>query len=275
MQITAQMVKKLREETGLPMMDCKKALTEAGGDEQKAKELLRARGLKVQDKMADREAGEGRIFIHVDPDSGTVGVVDLRCESDPVAGTEDFARLGEALARAVAAAAEPPTPEGLLEMARPDDPSQTLRALYDEVFNRLRENLKIARADQFRGHVAHYLHFDGKTAAVVEFSAACPQELAVGVCQHVAAMNPRYARREDVPAEQVEAERAALAEQVKDKPPQIIDKIVEGKLGRWFSEFVLLEQPYVKDDKKTVGQVLREASPELTVVRFTRYRIGG
>lgn len=275
MQITAQMVKKLREETGLPMMDCKKALTEAGGDEQKAKELLRARGLKVQDKMADREAGEGRIFIHVDPDSGTVGVVDLRCETDPVAGTEDFARLGEALARVVATLPEPPTAESLLEMKLADDPSRTLRDLYDEVFNRIRENLKIARVDQFRGHVAHYIHFDGKTAAVVEFSQPCPEELAAGVCMHIAAMNPRYARREDVPAEQIEAERASLREQVKDKPPQIIDKIVEGKLGRWFSEFVLLDQPYVKDDKKTVGQALREAAPELTVLRFARYRVGG
>ena len=175
----------------------------------------------------------------------------------------------------MAAAPEPPSAETLLEMKQPDDPSRTLRELYDEVFNRLRENLKIARADQFRGHVAHYIHFDGKTAAVVEFSQPCPDELAAGVCMHVAAMNPQYARREDVPAEQVEAERASLREQVKDKPPQIIDKIVEGKLGRWFSEFVLLEQPFVKDDKKTVAQALREAGDDLTVLRFVRYRIGG
>ena len=124
------------------------------------------------------------------------------------------------------------------------------------------------------GTVGVYLHHDGKKGVLVKFNAACPPELKADVCMHVVAMRPPYARREEVPADVIAKEREVAKEQVKGKPENIVDKIVTGKINKWFAEVVLLEQPFVKDDKKSVGQVLREVAPTLTVESMQRIEIG-
>ncbi|MCK4340097.1 MAG: translation elongation factor Ts [Phycisphaerae bacterium] len=273
MAITAGMVKDLREKTGLPMMECKKALDEAGGDEQQAIELLRKKGLVQLSKRAGRETGEGRLTCYLDEASGRAAIVELLCETAPVAGTEDFIELSAAAARA-ATQIEAPTAENILEQPLPSEPARKVGDLLNDAVNRIRENIKIGRVGVLSGHIGHYLHHDGRKGVLVEFNAACPAELATGVCMHVAAMRPMCVRRDEVDPKLVEQEREIAAEQVQGKPEHILDKIVTGKLNKWYSEIVLLEQPFVKEDKKSVGQILQEAGPELTVNRYVRFEIG-
>jgi len=273
MGITAGMVKALRDKTGLPMMECKQALTEADGDEQKAVELLRKKGLAQLSKRASRETAEGRVAFSMDPDSGRVALIEVLCETEPVTTTEDFLKLCQAAAQ-ITARIDSPTPETIVEQALPDDPSRKLGDVLQDIVNRIRENIRIGRVSTVSGNVGHYVHHDGRKGVLVEFSNECPEEVAADVCMHIVAMRPPYARREDVPSDMVESERALATEQVKGKPEHLVDKIVTGKLNRWYSEIVLLEQPFVKEEKKSVQQILREASPELTVTRFVRLEIG-
>jgi elongation factor Ts len=274
MEVTATMVKTLREQTGLPMMDCKKALTATGGDSEKAIQHLREQGQIKGEKMKDREAGEGRIAIHVDAANKVAGIVELRCETAPVANTDDFTQLANAIAATVAAA-EAPTADNLRDTPLAGNAARKVGDAIGEVFNRLRENIQIARVEKVTGSVGQYVHFDGQKGTLVEFNADCPEELGAGVCMHVTAMNPPAATRNDVDDSKVAEQRAGFEKEAAGKPPEIAAKIVEGKLGRWYSEFVLLDQPFVKDDKKSVAQALKEVNPDLTIKRFVRYEVGG
>jgi elongation factor Ts len=274
MAITAGMVKALRDKTGLPMMECKKALSEAGGDEEKAIELLRKLGAGKIRRMATREATQGRIACFHDPATQSTGIVELRCETAPVANTEDFVKLVTTIARHVATA-EAPAADTIRQQPFKDDPAKTLGDHMDDVFNRIRENMKIARVGKLTGNVGHYIHHNAQVGVAIEMNAECPEELKTDLCMHIAAMNPACLRREDADPQEVEQQRQIFAEEARGKPEQIIEKIVGGKLNRWYSEFVLLEQPFVKDDKKSVGQVLKDVSPELAINRFLRYEVGG
>ena len=273
MAIDAGMVRDLREKTGLPMMECKKALQEAGGNEQQAIELLRKKGLSQLSKRAGRDTSEGRLTCHIDPASGRAAMVELLCETAPVAATADFVQLGQIAAQA-ATRLDLPTVDAVLAQPLPNDPARKIGDMLHDVVNRIRENIKIGRVGAVAGHVGHYLHHDGKKGVLVEFSGDCPANLRADVCMHVVAMRPMYARREEVDPALVETERKIAVEQVKGKPANMIDKIVTGKLNRWYSEVVLLEQPFVKEEKKSVGQILKEAVPSLTVTRYVRFEIG-
>ena len=273
MEITSGMVKALRDKTGLPMMECKKALEECKGDEQQAVELLRKKGHAQLSKRAGRETAHGRVAYYADPASGRAALVEVLCETEPVAGTADFLKLTEAAAQA-AARLENPTAEAILAQPAPAAAPRTVGDVLHDVVNRIRENIKLGRVGTAAGHVGHYLHHDLRKGVLVEFSGPCPAETAVDVCMHIVAMRPACTRREEVDPALVEQERRIATEQVKGKPANIVDKIVTGKLNRWYSETVLLEQPFVKDDKQSVGQYLRAASPDLTVKRFVRIEIG-
>jgi elongation factor Ts len=190
-----------------------------------------------------------------------------------VAGTTDFIQLGQVAAQ-VATKLSAPSAELLLGQPAPGAERRTVGDLLHDAVNRIRENIKIGRVAAAAGHVGHYLHHDGRKGVLVEFSGPCPPEVVLDVCMHVAAMRPACARREEVDPALVEQERRIAAEQVQGKPANIVDKIVTGKLNRWYSEIVLLEQPFVKDDKKTVGQHLHQFGPDLTVKRFARIEIG-
>ena len=274
MAITAGMVKALRDKTGLPMMECKKALTEAGGNEGEAIEILRKMGAGRIQKMATREATEGRIACFVDSEKQRAGIVELRCETAPVARNQEFAGLAMAIAQA-SAGVDSPAVETIGAEPVPADPSKTIATQLDEVFNRMRENMKIARLEQLRGNIGQYVHHNAQVGVLIEMSGDCSEELKTDLCMHIAALNPPCVRREEADPKEVEGQKAAFAEQAKGKPAPIVEKIVGGKLNRWYSEFVLLEQPFVKDDKKAVGDVLKAASPDLTVTRFVRYEVGG
>ncbi len=270
MEVTAGMVMDLRKKTGLPMMECKKALTEASGDADQAMELLRQRGLKKFAERSENETKEGRVVIHRDDDSGRVGIVALGCETDPVAGTEDFMKLATAAAK-IAARLDDPTAAAIREESAD---GHKFGELLDEVFNRLREKLEVVAAGNGNGHVGTYVHHNGKVGVLVEFNRDCPDDLKTDVCMHVAAMKPEHLNREQVDPAEVERERQSAREEVKGKPENIIDKIVDGKLSRWYSGFVLLEQPFVKDDKKSIQQALKEVAPDLTIQKYLRFQIG-
>lgn len=272
MAITAGMVRALREKTGLPMMECKHALEEANGDEAKAIELLRKKGLGQVSKRLDRATSEGRVACYVDAQNTRGGIVELQCETAPVANTDDFIKLANLLAQA-AAEMEQPTPETILAQPCPGEAGVTLQDKLTDVVNKIRENIKVARVSRRSGEVGRYLHHNGQVGVLVEMSAPCSEEMKADVCMHIAAMRPVCTRREEIDPALVEQERAMAADQVKDKPPQIVDKIVEGKLNRWFAEQVLLEQPFVKDDKKSVGEYLASV-PNLTVNGYLRYEVG-
>jgi elongation factor Ts len=255
------------------MMECKKALSEADGNEDRAIEILRKMGAGKIQKMASREATQGRIACFVDPETKRAGIVELRCETVPVASNEEFIELAAALAQA-SALADSPTAETARELPLPNDASKTIGALMDEVFNRMRENMKIARVARLTGDVGHYVHHNGQIAVLIKMSGECSDEIKTDLCMHIAALNPPCLRREDADPQEAESQKAAFAEQAQGKPEQIVEKIVGGKMNRWYSEFVLHDQPFVKDDKKSVSQVLKAISPDLTVDRFIRYEVG-
>jgi elongation factor Ts len=269
MAITSEMVRALREKTGLPMMECKKALEETGGNEHAAVELLRKKGLAQVEKRADRVTAEGRVTCSLA--GNRAGLVEILCETAPVTGTDDFIQLANAAA-AAAARLEAPTADALLTQSAPN--GKTVGDLLHDAVNRIRENIKIGRVAGAQGHLGYYVHHDGRKGVLVEFSAPIPAEAAADVCMHIVAMRPPFTRREEVDPAMVAEKRVLATAEAQGKPPQMLEKIVSGKLDRWYAEMVLLEQPFVKDEKQSVGQYLRSIHPQLTINRAVRLEIG-
>jgi elongation factor Ts len=275
-EISAVDVKKLRDRTGMSFAKCKEALAKTGGDFDKAVEELRKTNKDAQDKLATRETAEGRIGVFIDPVQKVGGIVEVRCESAPVAKSDLFVQLANDLAKQVALK-EAATPEALLAQPFVDNPKHTVSERVGEVVGLIRENMKPARMARMTGILGSYVHHDGSVGVLlqVEGAAADPQLLR-DVCMHITARNPVAALREHIPADKIDKEkeiaRAQAAEQGKGKPANIIDKIAEGKVKTWFAENVLAEQPFVKDDTKTVGDLLKAQG--LKLVRFVRYRVG-
>jgi elongation factor Ts len=278
MNISAANVMALRNRTNLPMMDCKTALTEAGGDMEKAIEILRKKFKDAAVKRADRETAEGRIAVYIDPAKQVGAIVELRCESAPVANAEHFVKLADKIAKQVALQ-NPATVEELLAQPFVDDSKHTINDLITEAFGLIREVMRPKRFTRLTGLLGEYCHHDGSVGVMVQVEGdqADPQMLR-DVCMHVTARNPMAARKEDVPAQVIAKETEIAKEQIandpknKSKPANILEKIIEGKLKTWFAENVLVEQPFVKDDSKTVGQLLGSAGLKLN--RFIRYKVG-
>lgn len=276
MEITAAMVMALRNKTGLSMMECKKALVESSGDEAKAIEYLRKRGLAKAGEMATRDASQGRVACWVAPDGSQGGIVELRCETAPVANTDDFIALTNMIAQAAGHAANP-TPESIVHEKSPKNPGKTIADEIADVFNRLREKIVVARVGKLSGNVGYYVHHNGQVAVLVEMTAPCSPEVKADVCMHITAMRPPYARRTEVDPALVEKEKQIATEQIRaqGKPENIIPKIVEGKINTWFGDIVLLEQLFVKSEgKQTVQQYLDSASKGLSVSKFLRFEVG-
>jgi elongation factor Ts len=271
-EISAADVKALRERTGLPMMDCKKALYESQGNIDKAVELLRKAGAKLMEKRAGRATISGRIAIYLAPDASAGAMIDLRCESAPVAANEDFVQLTNDLAQQLATGPGAGTPEALLAQPSPSKKAPTLKQQFDDLNNRIREVFKVERIVRLGGHVGGYAHHNGAAGVLLEFEGG-NAELAKDICMHVAAMRPAALVKEDLDPAVVAKEREILsaAARKEGKPENIIDKMVEGRLRNFYAECCLTEQPFVKDDKKTVGQVAKEAGMKL--VRFVRWEL--
>lgn len=271
-EITAAAVKNLRELTGLPMMDCKKALNDAAGDIEKAVELLRKGGAKLMEKRAGRATSSGRITIYIAPDAKKATMVDLRCESAPVSSNADFVQLANDLALQLAEGPGAATPEELLKQNSPSQPGITLQQQLDDLFNRIREVFKLERIVRIDGHVGGYAHHNGGAAVLLEIEGGTP-ELAKDICMHIAAMRPAALCKEDLDPAVVAKEREILSEAARKegKPENIIEKMVEGRLRNFYAECCLTEQPFVKDDKQTVGQVAKAAGMKL--LRFVRWEL--
>ena len=258
--ITAQMVKDLRESTGLPMMECKQALTENNGDIEAATEWLRK---KHKGKMADRagrETGEGRIGVYID-DAGKVGaIVELRTETAPVAANEIFVNLANTMARKVADGGEAtPAPDSIR-----NDPE--IDTLFTDTYGKLRETMNLVRCRRVTGeYLASYVHHDGKTGVLLALDAApAEKSVAADLCMHTAFAKPLAADRTGIPEAEVEKARV-LAREValeEGKPEEIVDKIVAGKVSSFYAEKALMEQLHARTDvygKKKVCDVLKEA----------------
>jgi len=273
MEINAADVKKLRDRTGMQMMKCKAALTEANGDMEKAVEILRKSNKDAQNKVGDRETAEGRIAVYIDPATQVGAIVEVRCESAPVAKSDLFVQLSNELAKQVALT-NPAGPDELLAQAYE---GRTVHDRIGDVVGLMRENIKVARLARMEGVLGSYIHHDGSLGVLmaVEGTPGNDQVLRE-VSAHVAAMNPMAGLREHIPQERVDQEmviaRGQAEEQGKGKPASIVEKIAEGKLKTWLAENVLVEQAFVKDPSKTVGQHLQSAGFKL--VKFVRFKVG-
>lgn len=277
-QISAADVMKLRDITGMQMMKCKEALIKANGDMDKAIELIRIEHKNAVAKTATRETAEGRIAAFADPAAKVGALIEVRCESAPVAKSEMFIQLANDLAKQVASKSAK-TSEELLAQPFVGDPKKTVADRIAEVVGLMRENVKVARMDRFTGSLASYIHHDGSVGVLLQVEGdSGDTQLLRDICMHIAAKSPLAGRREDIPADKVAKEteiaKAQLAgdEKNKNKPPQILEKILEGKIKTWFADNVLVEQPFVKDDSKTVGELLQSAG--LKMGRFARYKVG-
>ena len=276
--VTAAAVMALREKTGLPMMECKKALTECGGDTEQAVEWLRKQGVKTQAMRADRETSMGRLAIYTDLEKGVGALVELKCESAPVAGSPDFKDFVNDIAKTLALGSGASSPEELLSQKSQAHPDKTLGELKDDLFNRMREVFELSRICRIDAPCGGYAHHDGSKAALVEIAGetAGPQaaEVAKDVAMHIVALSPKAIVKEDLDQTVVEKEREILTEAARQegKPENIIQKMIEGRLRNFFSQCVLLEQPFVKDDKQSVGKLVKGA--DLSVKRMEHWRIG-
>jgi elongation factor Ts len=285
--ITAEQVKKLRDQTGAGMMDCKAALTDAQGNFEEATTLLRTRGLASAAKKAGRATTEGLIGHRLSADRSSGVLVEVNCESDFVARTEDFRRLIEDVLTEIDKAGNAATEAWLR------DPNGPIQQRVAAAIGKLRENMGVSRFVRYagRGYVGQYIHLGGKIGAQLELSGVTPavaerQELASLVkdlAMQIAAGSPQvaeYVSRETVPAAVLEKERSIYRKQMESsgKPPNVIDKIIEGKLGSFYEQFVLVDQTFVRDDKVKVKSVIdatvKALGAPIAVTRFARLRVG-
>lgn len=273
-EITASEVAKLREMTNVGMMECKKALIEANGDINLAVEILRKKGIASAAKKAGREAREGVIAQYIQPDSRVGVLVEVNCETDFVARNETFRAFADLVARKLA-----------------EDPNAKFETEQLDVFNRLRENIKVSRFVRYEvdgnGIIAAYIHTGAKVGVLVEVGAGKVEtikndtfkNLVKDITLQIAAASPSVVSRENVPADVLAKEKEIAAEQVKNKPPQVVEKIVAGKLEKFYQSYCLLDQGFVRENgeisvKDYINKVAKEINDTVTVRRFVRFQVG-
>ena len=277
MAIKAQDVKKLREATGVGMMDCKKALVEADGDFDKAIEILRTKGQKVAAQRADRDASEGAIVTATTADGSVAVIAEVNSETDFVARNDQFVAFAQSIADALLAARPADLDAAKAEVQIDGQP---LGDALTQMTGKIGEKIDVRRFEIVEaaegGSVVDYIHPGAKLGVVVEMTGTGDlSEAGRDVAMQAAAMNPIAATRDDVPQDVQDKEREIGREQARaeGKPEAILDKIAEGKLGRYFKDNVLVEQPFVKDSSQTVEQMLKGHGAPLK--RFVRFALGG
>ena len=273
--ITASQVKDLRERTGAGMMDCKKVLTETDGDVEKAIELLRERGLSKAAKKSGRIAAEGLAASYISEDKKVGVVVEVNAETDFVAKNEEFRSFVADVAKQIAVKA-PATVEELLAEESMVEAGKTISEVLTSKIATIGENMSIRRFERFEtktGMIKDYIHGDGKIAVLVEMENAT-EELAKDVCMQIAAARPEYLDRESVPAERVEKEMEILKAQAMNegKPAEIAEKMVQGRIGKFYGEICLVEQPFVKNPDEKVGKMVESKGAK--IIRFARLEKG-
>ncbi|QNK41014.1 translation elongation factor Ts [Caproicibacter fermentans] len=285
MTFTAKDVAALRAKTGCGMMDCKKALDASGGDMDKAIDFLREKGLAAATKKADRIAAEGVAYVALN-DAGNIGVViEVNAETDFVAKNAEFQEFVKTCANTVIEQ-NPADVEALLQ-CKASGSNETIDAILKEKILKIGENIKVRRFRRMEGALGAYIHADGKIGVLTKFDttaeiAAKPefQEYAKDVCMQIAAIVPQFLDEESVPADVVEHEKSILKQQIIDsgKPAEIADKIVTGRLQKFFKEVCLVDQLYVKDDKLTIkdftDQTAKKLGGTIKIVDFARFEKG-
>ena len=280
---TAQDVKALREKTGCGMMDCKKALTQADGDMDKAIDFLREQGLAKQAKKASRIAAEGVAYAVTNDDHSVGVVIEVNAETDFVAKNDSFMDFVKACAATVMAQ-NPADVEALLAL-KAEGSDQTVAEMLQEKVLTIGENIQIRRFERMEGTCVAYVHAGGKIGVLVNFDtdlAAKPEFIAYGkdVAMQIAALNTAYLTKDDVPAEVIEHEKEVMRQQVinEGKPAAIADKIVMGKINKYYKENCLVDQEFVKDNKLTVSQYTKNTAKELggsiEIKKFVRFEKG-
>ena len=284
MAFTAKDVQTLREKTGCGMMDCKKALTECDGNMDAAVDYLREKGLASQAKKASRVAAEGAVAAIAE--NGVGVVLEVNTETDFVASNDEFKSFVNKAAEIVAKT-NPADVDALL--ASKGDDGKTVDELKQEIFLKFRENIQVRRFVRYEGHVVTYVHAGGKIGVMVKFDTDVADKdgfVAMGknVAMQIAAMNPAYLDEASVPAEVIEKEKEIMIAQMKEdpkmanKPEQVLAKIVDGKIGKYYKENCLVDQQYVIDGEMTVGKYVESVAKELggsiKIVSFVRYEKG-
>jgi elongation factor Ts len=285
LEITAELVKTLRNQTNAGMMDCKKALKETGGDLEAAVAYLRQKGLAVASKRADRATSEGAVWASIAPDHQSGILLEVNCETDFVAKTPAFIELGTRLTEHLAGAALKGVEE-LLSQPCPHRPNLSVTDYLNEVIAKTGESIRIRHFSRYQGElVTAYIHHGGKIGVMLELSGgdANPeaQAAAKDLAMQVAATSPLAVGREAISPELIAKEKAIYEAQAQEsgKPAQIIEKMVSGRLEKFYKEVCLTEQTFVKNPDVTVAQFLKEVGAklggkDLKVQRFTRYQVG-
>lgn len=276
-KVTAKDVNRLRQATGAGMMDCKKALTEAEGDFDKAVEILRKKGQKVSAKRADREAKEGSVFIQANADATAATIIELNCETDFVARNDDFQSLGTSIVEL----AESKQPADLAALLALDLDGKSIEETLTDAMGRIGEKLQVSTYERVTGDkVVSYIHPGARIGVAVAFTGKTDKEVAqVGkdIAMQIAAMNPISVDEDSVPQEIKDKEIEIGTEQAKaeGKPEKIWDKIAQGKLKKYFRENTLLNQDFVKDTSKSIKQYIKdELGADITVSNFKRVQLG-
>jgi elongation factor Ts len=285
MQITSEMVRELRDKTGAGMMDCKRALAESGGSMEQAIDNLRKKGLAAAAKRASRIASEGAVSARVEGGAGVL--VEVNCETDFVAKTDDFQGFVRDVAELVHARAPRDVEAALLLPAGEGTLSDRLTGRVAKIGEKIsfRRFVRFSIPEGVRGAIFPYIHAGGKIGVLVELHGAGPDNpdfaaLGKDLAMQVAAANPAYIARENVPADVIAREKAIYREQAlaAGKPEKILDKIAEGKLEKFYGDFCLVEQAFIKDPDRKVKELLKSAAAkaggELRVAAFARYQVG-
>ena len=272
--VSATMVKDLREKTGAGMMDCKKVLTETDGDMEKAIELLRERGIAKAAKKSDRIAAEGIVTAYVSEDAKVGSVVEINSETDFVGKNEEFRTFASDIAEQIAVKA-PASVEELLTQKFIKDETKTVEEVLTGKIATIGEKITIRRFERFEsnGLVEKYIHGDGKIGVLVELENG-NSELAKDICMQIAAAKPEYLDRASVPEERVSKEMEILKVQAMNegKPVEIAEKMVQGRIGKFYGEICLVEQAFVKDPDIKISNLLEEKKAK--IVRFARFEKG-
>jgi elongation factor Ts len=282
--ITADMVKKLRDQTGVGMMECKAALAEANGDFQEANTILRKRGLATAAKKAGRATSEGLIGNRVSPDHSAGTLVEVNCESDFVARTPDFQQLVELVLDEIDKAGDAAS-DAMLK-----DPNGPIQKAVAATVAKLGENMGLARFVRYagQGYVGQYIHLGGKIGVQVEFGGVTPaiaarEEFATlvkEIAMQIAAASPAYVSRDAIAADVLDREKSIYRAQMENsgKPANVLEKIIEGKLGSFYQQVVLPDQPSIREPKMTVNDVIATANKALdasvSITRFARLKVG-
>ncbi len=263
--ITAEMVKDLRDKTGAGMMDCKRALVESGGDMEKAVDHLRKAGIAKAAKKSGRTTTEGVIAAFVA--DGVAVLAEVACETDFVARNERFQGFIKDMLARTAANFQGQDSDITDAVAKAENETMT------GLIATIGENMQIRRVIRWQssGKFGYYLHMGGKIGVMIDVSGKADDELLSNICMHIAAFRPQYITDADVSENVLAKEREIAAAQIKDKPADMVAKIVEGKIRKWFSETCLVKQPWIRDDKTSLEKV----APGMTVRRFVRWEVGG